>query len=609
MGVIARLAADLILNTTRFEAGADRASSKTRLMRAKIQRDLESMGRDFQHATTRILGIEGALAGIISGGGLVYLASKALTAADRVAKLADRLNLTTDEVQQFQYVMKLAGVETEQMETAVTFLNRQMAEGNLPIKNTGDAILDLAERVKNASGGIERARIVSEAFGSKLGAKLIPALMQGKEGMQQVMEQANALGLVMEEKTVRGAEAFKDELENLGNVIATNFGTGLLSGFIDDTQTLKDLYTDPQFIQSVKDVGEAFGALAHGMLEVTRRTHQAIAGWQLLSIEVRRNLSSWNPMALSDEEAESRSLKFSKLFDENLPPVETASGKKGGGGGGGESYKDAKKAAEDRKKSIESVNDSLTRQIVLQDVQIENYGQEEYQIKRATRAKEIDFDLREKGIKLSESEQQSIRTKLDMLRENEAVLADLTEAQKEAEEADQSRREAIQQLGFTFKSAFEEAVTSGGKLRDVLKGMADDIFKLFIRSQVTEPFAKSILGSGDAGGLLGGLFDSQGSLNRLFQTGSADFIGPMPSFAVGIDSVPHDMVAKIHKNEAVLSASDAEAWRKGKGDTYVINAPGADRGAVTELKGLIMALAGPGAVEERVKNAQRRGVL
>jgi len=41
--------------------------------------------------------------------------------------------------------------------------------------------------------------------------------------------------------------------------------------------------------------------------------------------------------------------------------------------------------------------------------------------------------------------------------------------------------------------------------------------------------------------------------------------GPqMPSFDIGIDRVPQDMPAFIHRNEAVLKPADAENWRKGK---------------------------------------------
>jgi hypothetical protein len=47
-------------------------------------------------------------------------------------------------------------------------------------------------------------------------------------------------------------------------------------------------------------------------------------------------------------------------------------------------------------------------------------------------------------------------------------------------------------LGFTFTSAFEDAVLSGGRLRDVLKGLEQDIARIILRRAVTQPLAQGI---------------------------------------------------------------------------------------------------------------------
>lgn len=49
--------------------------------------------------------------------------------------------------------------------------------------------------------------------------------------------------------------------------------------------------------------------------------------------------------------------------------------------------------------------------------------------------------------------------------------------------------DAARELGLTFASAFEDAALSGGKLSDVLKGLVDDISRVFLRKTVTEPLA------------------------------------------------------------------------------------------------------------------------
>jgi len=64
-----------------------------------------------------------------------------------------------------------------------------------------------------------------------------------------------------------------------------------------------------------------------------------------------------------------------------------------------------------------------------------------------------------------------------------------------------------EELGFTFSSAFEDAIVDGGKLSDVLKGLEKDILRIITRTLITEPLSKSISGLlKPAGG--GGFFEN-----------------------------------------------------------------------------------------------------
>lgn len=62
------------------------------------------------------------------------------------------------------------------------------------------------------------------------------------------------------------------------------------------------------------------------------------------------------------------------------------------------------------------------------------------------------------------------------------------------------------ELGFTFQSAFEDAIVRGEKLRGVLGGIAQDIARIIVRQTVTNPLANLVIGglSSALGGLFGG---------------------------------------------------------------------------------------------------------
>jgi hypothetical protein len=110
---------------------------------------------------------------------------------------------------------------------------------------------------------------------------------------------------------------------------------------------------------------------------------------------------------------------------------------------------------------------------------------------------------------------------------------------------------AARELGLTFTSAFEDAVVGGEELSDVLEALLDDIAKFALRKGFTEP-ALDLLSGFDFGSLFGGISDLP------------DFV---PSFAVGTDYVPHDMIAQIHKGERIVPAAENNGY--GGGDTIV----------------------------------------
>ena len=78
----------------------------------------------------------------------------------------------------------------------------------------------------------------------------------------------------------------------------------------------------------------------------------------------------------------------------------------------------------------------------------------------------------------------------------------LTGIEKQTRENDNLARE----LGFTFQSAFEDAILRGEKLRGVLAGIAQDIARIILRQTVTNPLANFVMTglSGALSGLMGG---------------------------------------------------------------------------------------------------------
>lgn len=123
-------------------------------------------------------------------------------------------------------------------------------------------------------------------------------------------------------------------------------------------------------------------------------------------------------------------------------------------------------------------------------------------------------------------------------------------------------------LGLTFTSAFEDAISKGKSLRDVLKGIASDLARLVIRKTITEPLgnaASKAIGSVDwstvfsfggarAGGgpVTGGMSYIVGERGpELFTPASAGSI--TPNGAIGGVTVYHSPTFNIGGGEGGLS--------------------------------------------------------
>lgn len=76
------------------------------------------------------------------------------------------------------------------------------------------------------------------------------------------------------------------------------------------------------------------------------------------------------------------------------------------------------------------------------------------------------------------------------------------ESLKKLKTKTEKTKEVADELGFTFSSAFEQAVVEGQKLRDILKGIAQDVLRIFVRETVTKPVGTFL--STIFSGLLGG---------------------------------------------------------------------------------------------------------
>ncbi len=586
---VAKMAGDLELNQGKWETGLKKATSNLTSSKRQWDRDLKSGGAAFEGLRNKLDGsvkgfinLRGAVATFLGGAGFVAITKTALDAADHIQDMSERLKLNTTAVQRYQYAAKLSALETEEFEAAIIKLNTNLAAGKLPYNDTQDALLGIANRVKNAETATQKLAIANEAFGAKMGAKVLPLLERGADGINELGNEAERLGIVLDARTIGQVADFKDQMDTLGLVISRNFQQGFLGAFIAESGQLKDIYSDPAFTEGIKNVGKVLGDFVAWILKhlpeatVVMATFAgaasgAAAGGAVGSVvpvvgtgvgaatgavlgggfafaaaaskdqgvDLHKKLygDKGSTAVITDQQ------KINELLENNNRLLANgADFENKRGAAAGQTYEQQKAAAEQEQKAIDAILSGLDKEIAVNKVNIDLFDDKTGALERQRREAEIMNQITSQGLNLSEKEKASLKEKLDLLQTQSETEKKLEEQKKKTEQAERDRQQAIQQFAYSFESAFEDAILDGKKLSDVIKSLAQDLLKLAIRQTITAPLMQGL------GSLL-----------------------PSFSFATGVSNVPYDMNARLHKGETVMTAQQSKALGQGGGTVVSIN--------------------------------------
>lgn len=226
------------------------------------------------------------LAGVAGFGALATAGVKALTniteqastAMDEIDKMSQRLGMSTQAYQEWDYILKLSGSDINSMTGGMKNLNNLIQTESEKSKNTLQALgLSVAElkgksqeeafeEVINAfqgmADGAEKAQLANEVFG-KSGQNILPLLNSEAGSIDELKEQAHELGLVFDDASVKAGAEFNDSLTALHDgftALKTNIGVHVMPIF----KALVDFVVDQiptinRIFDSIFDGFEAMG--------------------------------------------------------------------------------------------------------------------------------------------------------------------------------------------------------------------------------------------------------------------------------------------------------------------------------------------------------------
>jgi hypothetical protein len=560
----------LTANTANFEAGLQQAV-------AALNKAQSSFNKTNKQAESSFKSLEKAARGLgvaFGVGTMVQFGRQVLDVADKLQTLQDRTGVSGSLLRRYQADVENSGGSLEELGKSISKMQINLGKATGGSKSAADAFRAIglevsalkklsperqfetvAAAISNIKDPAERAAAAVAIFG-KGAIAILPSLDKIGEGAKKSQGFIEELTDTMGPDTIQTLDDFGDSLNTLA-IQLTNLAATGLANVINTFRTLKYQIAEVSILAQ-KSAGLIDKEVADYALEDIRNKEDAI----------------FNPT-------------------KNKDPLKPKTGEYTDP----DKLEEATKNAEKLREAIAKLQSDSTRDIL-------GSGLDDTSKKLLL----IDFQVKDLQKQFKTPINDVDKQRIETTKENIRTLDEFNRKQKDAEEL-------ARDLGGAFNDAFEDGISGAESFSDVLGSLAKQLQKIAINQFISKPLndtfgsifqsaSKGFSGMSQNGG---GLLDSLG--------GAWSNISSIFGYATGIDKVPYDQDVRLHRGERVMTKQETEAAdREGSkgmsaGPSYNIDARGAGANELRELRGMMIALAGPGVIERRVSNAQTRGAL
>lgn len=227
---------------------------------AKANQSLSETGSQSEGLMTKVgngiktvATIGAAVVGAVGAGtaALYGMATKSAEATDRIDKLSQKIGLSRQAFQEWDFITSQSGMSVEQLQGGFKTLTAQMdkvTEGNKTatanFERLGISVTDNRGKLKSQEqvfeetvsalqgmeDGTEKARLATEIFG-KSGSELMPLLNGASGSIEEMKAKAHELGLVLSDESIDAGVAFTDTVDQLKRsfgAVVTSVGTEVM---------------------------------------------------------------------------------------------------------------------------------------------------------------------------------------------------------------------------------------------------------------------------------------------------------------------------------------------------------------------------------------------
>lgn len=218
---------------------------------SKTEEKAESLGSKLGNGVKTAAKWGAAIAGgaTVAAGGMLAMANKSAEATDRIDKMSQKLGMTREGFQEWDYILSQNGASIDSMKAGMKTLTNQIDELSKGGKVATDAFNELGLSQEDLAGlsqeevfektivalqGMEdetkRAAIANDLLG-RAGQELAPVLNSGAGSVEELKKQAKDLGLVISDDAIDAGVKWTDTVDNLKrsmSAMVTNIGASVM---------------------------------------------------------------------------------------------------------------------------------------------------------------------------------------------------------------------------------------------------------------------------------------------------------------------------------------------------------------------------------------------
>ncbi len=176
------------------------------------------------------------VAALATGAILRKIVKDTAATGDAFDKMSLRTGVAVEKLSALGYAASISGSNIETIEKSLRYVSKIMVDfsndtgtakdtlnalgltvtdTNGRMKDTADFMLEVADKIRMMKDETKKAAYVSEIFGARAGTQLLPMLKLGSAGIEDLMEKAKELGVVMSTEDATKAAEFTDALTDL----------------------------------------------------------------------------------------------------------------------------------------------------------------------------------------------------------------------------------------------------------------------------------------------------------------------------------------------------------------------------------------------------------